>query len=140
MPDQRQQNQQQNKEIAEMAKEKINKCNHLKDMPAEDIVDIADKMGGLLSRSLKINQIRKFFDGIRRIDNQFERGRSFNRDKVILLKPKLAYAAGRQQNVRDLMEVLNPAIDKVNSYECFKKLVALIEGIVAYHKYYGGRD
>jgi CRISPR-associated protein Csm2 len=39
------------------------------------------------------------------------------------------------------MKVLDPAIDRgAKSYESFKKLLALIEGIVAYHRYYGGGD
>lgn len=120
----------------------IKKYVKLKDLPAEDLVSIADKMGSYLkNKGLKTSQIRKFLDGVRKIDSHFDRGKSFNRESVILLKPKLAYAAGRQASVKTLMEILDPAIDAgSDSYESFKKLVALIEGIVAYHKYYGGGD
>ncbi|BCB96603.1 type III-A CRISPR-associated protein Csm2 [Dissulfurispira thermophila] len=139
-----QQGQQQTQQspVAEM-KEKIKRYQQLKAMPAEEIVSIADRIGAHLKNiGLKTTQIRKFLDGIRKIDTQFNRGKSFNKDTVILLKPKLAYAAGRQERtVKPLMEVLDPAIDAAkDSYESFKKLLALIEGIVAYHKYYGGGD
>lgn len=138
-----QQEPQQSNRLIEEIKRKIQEYSELKNLPATELVSIADKMGKYLKDiGLKTNQIRRFFDGVRKIDVQFNRGRSFNRDNVILLKPKLAYAAGRQERtVKPLMEILNPAIDRaIDSYESFKRLLALIEGIVAYHKYYGGGD
>ena len=62
-----------------------------------------------------------------------------------MLKPKLAYTVGRQKRevftaLQSLMQVLDPAIDATKDLESFKKLVLLIEAIVAYHRYYGGRD
>jgi CRISPR-associated protein Csm2 len=57
------------------------------------------------------------------------------------MKPKLAYAVGRNQDIKPLMDVLEPAITAgTKSYDDFKKLVALIEGIVAYHRYHDGKD
>lgn len=138
-----QQEHQQSNRLIEEIKRKIQEYSELKNLPATELVSIADKMGKYLKDiGLKTNQIRRFFDGVRKIDVQFNRGRSFNRDNVILLKPKLAYAAGRQERtVKPLMEILDPAIDRaIDSYESFKRLLALIEGIVAYHKYYGGGD
>jgi len=136
-----QQGERQQSPIAEM-KEKIKKYQKLKDIPAEELISIADKTGKhLKDNDLKTTQIRRFLDGVRKIDVQFDRGKAFNKDNVILLKPKLAYAAGRQQSVKPLMEILDPAISAgAESYESFKKLIALIEGIVAYHKFYGGKD
>ncbi len=119
------------------------KSRGLKDISADEIVSIADRMGRYLKElDLKTTQIRRFLDGIRKIDIQFKRGKDFNPDMVVLLKPKLAYAAGREpKKIKPLMQILDPAITAgASSYENFKKLVALIEGIVAYHRYYGGRD
>jgi len=112
-------------------------------MSAEELVWIADKVGLYLkNQGLKTTQIRRFLDAVRRIDNQFKSSKEkFNGESVILLKPRLAYAAGRESKVKPLMKVLAPAIDRgAKSYESFKKLLALIEGIVAYHKFYGGGD
>lgn len=112
-------------------------------MPAERLVKLAEEMGKyLVSVGLKTTQIRRFLDGVRRIDIASERGKSFDKDKVVLLKPKLAYAAGRQPTqLRPLMEVLDPAITAGGKdYESFKKLLAFVEGIVAYHRYHGGKD
>jgi len=112
----------------------------LRGLKGEAIVEIADKLGKFLkNKGLKTTQIRRFLDGIRRIDAAADKDH-FKRDDVVLLKPKLAYAAGRdQRKVKPLMEVLNPAIDAVkDDYNDFKKLINLIESIVAYHKFYGG--
>ncbi len=149
MPDYRHQQRQQNPQQREQRssavasmKEKIMKYQRLKDLQADELVSIAEELGRHLKNiGLKTSQIRRFLDGIRRIDVQFNKGRSFNRDSVILLKPKLAYAAGRQESVKPLMEVLEPAITAgAESYESFKKLLALVEGVISYHKYYGGGD
>lgn len=117
------------------------KMSELKNLSAKDIVFIAEEIGRKLKENgVKMTQIRKFLDGVRKIDVKFTSGEFFNEDSVILLKPKLAYVAGKHPNMKLLMDILNPAIDAANSYETFKKLVALIESIIAYHKYYGGGD
>lgn len=114
----------------------------LSEIPAEDLIYIAQEMGQhLKNRGLKTSQIRRFLDGVRRLDVHFNKGKSFSSDNILLLKPKLAYAAGRNQEVKPLMDVLDPAISAGGrTYKDFKKLLALIEAIVAYHKYYGGND
>jgi CRISPR-associated protein Csm2 len=58
---------------------------------------------------------------------------------VVLLKPKLAYAAARQKAAKPMSDVMSPAIDKVHSTEDFERLVQLIESIIAYHKAEGGK-
>jgi CRISPR-associated protein Csm2 len=119
------------------------KSTGLKNLSADELVTIADQMGKYLeSLDLKTTQVRKFLDGVRKIDAISEKGKKFNKDMVILLKPKLAYAAGRdRERIGPLMQVLEPAIMAGSrTYEDFRRLLALIEGIMAYHKYYGGKD
>ncbi|RCJ31804.1 type III-A CRISPR-associated protein Csm2 [Nostoc punctiforme NIES-2108] len=58
---------------------------------------------------------------------------------VVLLKPKLAYAAARQRSAKPLEEVISVAIDKVESTKDFERLVQFIESIIAYHKAEGGK-
>lgn len=115
----------------------------LKELPADKLIAIADKMGKhLKDLDLKTTQIRRFLDGVRRIDVQSDKGKNFSPDLVILLKPKLAYAAGRDmKRIKPLMDVLEPAITAgAKTYEDFKRLIALVEGIIAYHRFHGGRD
>lgn len=59
--------------------------------------------------------------------------------EVVLLKPKLAYAAARQKAAKPLNDVMSVAIDAVESKEDFERLVQLIESIIAYHKAEGGK-
>jgi CRISPR-associated protein Csm2 len=58
---------------------------------------------------------------------------------IVLLKPKLAYAAARQNAAKPLSDVMSAAIDKVHNLKDFERLVQLIESIIAYHKAEGGR-
>ncbi len=116
-------------------------------LPGDELINIAQKLGQhLKTTGLKTTQIRRFLDGIRRLDMQFNKGKGnkekgFLPDQVMLLKPKLAYAAGRNREVEPLMDIVEPAITAGSkSYDDFKKLLSLMEAIVAYHKYYGGAD
>jgi CRISPR-associated protein Csm2 len=58
---------------------------------------------------------------------------------IVLLKPKLAYAAARQAPAKPLSDVMSAAIDKVHNREDFDRLVQFIESIIAYHKAEGGK-
>ncbi|MEL6626639.1 MAG: type III-A CRISPR-associated protein Csm2 [Bacteroidota bacterium] len=67
--------------------------------------------------------------------------------RMILLKPKLAYAAGRQRKVKEVYQFVSLAIDGVKEASKHKNeqdwidglqnFFDLIESVVAYHKYYG---
>lgn len=119
----------------------INQLKHFADLSVDDLVDYADKLGRFLSQNnLKTNQIRKFFDAVKKIESESNCKKQLNTFSVKLLKPKLAYAAGRQKEVKPLMAVLDPCINKVNTLEDFNKFARFVESIVAYHKYHGGRD
>lgn len=106
------------------------------------LVEIAETTGKQLCETrLKMNQIRRFLDGVRRIESELKSKADFRQvqDSIILLRPKLAYAAGKEPKVKPLMEVLDPAIKSgAKSRENFEKLLRLIEGIVAYHRFHGG--
>ena len=141
------------KEIQQWGKNLGQEINDLSKVDAEKLVEVAMKVGGYLARrspdnpekdpiDLKINQIRRFLDGARRIESDIK-AKSFDdvKDSIVLLRPKLAYAAGREQKVKPLMNVLDPAIKSgAVSKENFDKLLRLIEGIIAYHRFYGGTN
>lgn len=133
--------------LVERIVSEINRLDSLAQLPIERLVGYAESLGRhLVQINLKTNQIRKFLDAVKKISavkltGPAEGGRdSFDRDGVKLLKPKLAYAAGRQSEVKPLMKVLEPCIDRVETKEDFKQFARLVESIVAYHRYYGGRD
>ncbi|OAT80441.1 type III-A CRISPR-associated protein Csm2 [Desulfotomaculum copahuensis] len=125
----------------------INSLKRLADLPVDRLVKYAEDMGRhLVQINLKTNQIRKFLDAVKKLEAVKTAGAGgsgrefFDRDGVKLLKPKLAYAAGRQSEVKPLMRLLDPCIDRVETKEDFKQFARLVESIVAYHRFYGGRD
>jgi len=116
---------------------------NLTSLEASKIVEIAEVVGKALSPQgvgLKMNQLRRFLDEARQIEAEVKRG-TFPADRIILLLPKLAYAAGREPKIKELMNMLEPAIKSASmSKENFQKFLRLIEGIIAYHRFYGGSD
>ncbi|WP_341531925.1 type III-A CRISPR-associated protein Csm2 (plasmid) [Nostoc sp. UHCC 0302] len=132
------------------------KC--LKDYPIRKLVEDAEAFGPELKKQkLETNQIRKFLDAINRLkaklnqdDEEIQQSQMKEeekekakfakiKDEIVLLKPKLAYAAARQDAVKSLSKVMSAAIDKVYTKEDFDRLVQLIESIIAYHKAEDGK-
>lgn len=117
------------------------KKSTLKDYPIRKMVDQSAQFGAELKRQrLETNQIRKFLDAINRLKSKLV-GSQFSEieAEIVLLKPKLAYAAARQNVVKPLNKVMSTAIDKVESKADFERLVNLVESIIAYHKEAGGK-
>jgi CRISPR-associated protein Csm2 len=130
----------------------IDGLERLQDYPIRDLVKHSEAFGKYLKQQgLETNQMRKFLDAVNRIkvilnqpelSEDEEVGFSAIKADVILLHPKLAYAAGRKETSRPLKpfsRVVQKAIDSVHSLKDFDRLVQLIESIIAYHKAEGGR-
>ena len=119
---------------------------------AELLVKKTDEIGrNLAENRLTTNQIRSLFGEVRQIEGQWgidAENRQKALRRLILLKPKMAYRARKErgQVVRDLVDVLSPAVDEVIQVkdnnklqdESFKRFVEFFEAILAYHKAYGG--
>lgn len=135
--------QEQSTEITEKLVSKISKLTDgLKSYSIRELVQDAEAFGPYLKqRKLETNQIRKFLDAINRIKADLTEETKFSsiETEVILLKPKLAYAAARQAPAKPLSDVMAAAIEQVYSREDFDRLVQLIESIIAYHKAEGGK-
>lgn len=131
-----------------MARTDLNGVQDLGIISAEDINSIGDNYGQKLHRELKTSQIRNFYGAINGIRAEYHKKREHNPDihrQLILLKPKLAYAVGRNQKSRafqDFRDFMVQAIDGVitskKPKEAIENFFALIEAVVAYHKFYGG--
>ncbi len=112
------------------------------EIDAKDLVEYASKIARDLAKNVGDNsvgtsQLRKFLDYINRIKTElYQIDDSSLREKMLFLKPKLAYAVSRNYNLKNLYEILVPIIDQVKTRESFKKLARFYESIVAYHKFY----
>lgn len=130
------------------------------DVSMEAIVSDAENKAKRFAREdgVKTNQIRNFFTAIAKMRTTYTSAGTKEkteeqkkkakyeaiRNDLILLKPKLAYAAGRKKDVRNFSVFLTKAIDAViksrDKTKAIENFFALIESIVAYHKYHGGKD
>ncbi|RMH37046.1 MAG: type III-A CRISPR-associated protein Csm2 [Nitrospirae bacterium] len=124
------------------ARELGEQVKDIETVKATELVEVARKAGKQLKLAgLNMNQIRRFLTELREIESALKHrmGDIDLQDRVVLLRPKLAYAAGRQrEQVRPLMEILDPAIRNATSEQGFTNLLRLVESIVAYHRFYGG--
>lgn len=124
----------------------VKSLGSLKEWEARDLVDRAQGIGNELSRrKMTASQIRNFLDQVNRIWAETRAG-NFNDSEVVLLKPQLAYSAGRETN-RDKQEMLktfaglfSEAADKVHSRDDFEKFKDFTQSVVAYHRFYGGSN
>jgi len=111
----------------------------LKTWKGKELIDSARKMAEELSKQKLDTQLRKIFDTLRKIEMDFERlgikDEEEVEEKVVLLKPRLAYTAARTSQLKRLIEVLSDAIDRVHDREDFEKLIAFMEAVLAYYKY-----
>ena len=109
------------------------------DGDTKELVTVAKNLGkDLKARDLSTSQIRSIFGSIKKMEM-----RAFKEKDLLLLKPKLAYAANRpgsKQGTRDLRKVLSTAIDYVgDESEKFENFCNFFEAILAYHRAAGGK-
>jgi CRISPR-associated protein Csm2 len=99
---------------------------------SEILVRVGDSLGEYFKRKgLSTSQIRNIYAQVRTM-------RSYDRDALNLLRPRLAYAAGRHNEVSGLQKILDAAIIRVNDEKKFENFRCFFEAILAYHKYHGG--
>lgn len=110
------------------------------------LVDSADSIGRSISR-LSSSQIRRPFGMVKKMEMKYREklDKSAIKD-IMLLKPKLAYAAARDKSPEawDLKDNLCKAIDFIKvetegDFGRFKTFCSFFEAILAYHKVYGGK-
>jgi CRISPR-associated protein Csm2 len=106
---------------------------------------------------LTTGQIRKFLTAVNSLTNKIEVYKSQNENietlpedlvmEIKYLKVKIAYQAGRDKSRNNTVKnFVNDAelfkrIDKIgNSLKAYEEFARYIEALVAYHKFYGGKD
>ena len=65
-----------------------------------------------------------------------------NRSDIQYLKVRMAYEAGRERSVKEFLDItgLMVLVDSISSFEQFRLYCRYAEALVAYFKFYGGRD
>ena len=100
--------------------------------------------------AVTISQIRNIFGEVKRIEVKLDlEGNKWPglRQSFRMLKPKIAYSAARvisrrrsskMNEFKDLLEKAHSAVG--DDHNTFFRFSQLLEGIIAYHKVYGGKD
>jgi CRISPR-associated protein Csm2 len=103
---------------------------------AKELVAYADEMAKHLAsgpQALSTSQIRNVLDEIQRMG-------AYDPERLQLLRPRLAYAAGRHKGrVQDLQAIFDAAIEMTDESN-FRQFKNLAEAIVGYHRCHGGRE
>jgi CRISPR-associated protein Csm2 len=112
----------------------------------EKLVEQAENLGKALSKGrLSTSQIRNIFYEVKRMKYE-------QKHELYLLRPKLAYIAGRHGHrtregmvggIVQLQMIMDNAIIQVLKSEnekCLDQFKDFFEAVLAYHKYYGGAD
>jgi CRISPR-associated protein Csm2 len=130
-----------------MARTNLDEVQDLAIISAEDINSIGDNCGSKFKEKVKTSQIRNVYGAINGIRAEYHKENKYNERihrQLVLLKPKLAYAAGRHRDIRPFHGFMVQAIDGVvtskKPEEALRNFFALIEAVVAYHKFHGGTD
>lgn len=110
----------------------------------ESAINFTDDFGKFLSHKLSSSQIRNVYGELKRIQMK---GIKDEKTSFLLLKPKLAYAAARDnaKGLLPLKGVFNKAFEAVEISDLtkaekqFENFMDFMEAILAYHKSYGGK-
>lgn len=130
----------------------LNGLKNLAELDAEDITLIGEDYGKRLAdrfTGIKTNQVRNVYSAIIALRTKLKMEKKVSEDirrDLILIKPKLAYAAGRQRKVKPLYELLSQAIDLAKDSsltaeeqkKSIENFISLVESVVAFHKFHGG--
>jgi len=109
---------------------------------SKKLVENARRLGEHLGGRLSTSQIRSIFSEVKQM-------RRYDEDRLNLLRPKMAYTAGKHGSrvqgklvgpIVDLQEILDKCIERISSEEEFENFKSFFEAILAYHRYYGGRE
>lgn len=122
----------------------------------KEVVEWCNSFGQYLSpqsiasqqrKPMTTSQLRKFFGEVKRIEMQSELSAS----DIAMLNPLLAYAVGRDKDnsgrnktrIFEFFEEMSKAISAIrtdNLKADYDNFIQIFEAIVAYHKYYGGKE
>lgn len=104
-----------------------------------DLVDFAEQVGEFMAKNgLTNSKIRNVYGEVKRIQmGEFEKEKS----SFYLLKPKVAYALGRDEKNEGLKlfkKIFDKCFEHVKDQKSYLNFCNLMEAILAYHKAYGG--
>jgi len=109
------------------------------DAAAKDMINACETFGEeLKNNKVTTTQLRNAYGSMKKVE--MEGWNPQTKVKVLLIKPRLAYAAGRHKGgMQDLSRVIADAIDAIDDEKDFQRFCYFFEAIVAYFKAAGGK-
>lgn len=106
---------------------------------ADEMVQFAENLGRhLQEKKVTSSQIRNAYGGVKKME--MSGWGPTTRRHLLLIKPRLAYAAGRHRNgLTELKQVMDTVIDAVVGPLEFQRFCQFFEAILAYHRAFGGK-
>lgn len=114
----------------------------------ENIDSLAEHYGMTFTQ-IKTNQIRNVFASIQNIRTKLRTKGEMNEDihrEIVLLKPKVAYIKGRNAQKNEfttfyemMKHGVESTIESKDKSAAAWNFIRLIEAVVAYHRFYGGK-
>lgn len=134
-------------DFGKKVKEKFGE-KRLKEWDADGILELGEELGKYLAeKKVTASQIRKFVDELQRIRHERHASDTDVLNQAKLTKIRLIYTIGSQKRERNnphpleqFERVYTHALTRMEGREDFNTLVRFVETVVAYHRYYGGRD
>jgi CRISPR-associated protein Csm2 len=102
----------------------------------------------MLAKLVKRSQFRRVFTHIKKIQTDVEsknlqKTAKIPEDimkKILLLKPRMAYTAGRKKELKDFYRDVVKFVDRMEFVSDFNRFYDYVEAVLAYHRYHGGTD
>lgn len=111
------------------------------DAATAEMIDYTRNAGKYMAnKNLTKSKIRSIYGEIKRIQM---RGYEQEKSSFFLLKPKVAYALGRDnknQGLKLFKLIFDRCSGDVTNQKSYENFCGFMEAILAYHKFYGGKD
>ncbi len=128
----------------EQIKQRLSGLKAMRELKAQDFAEedgLAASLAWSVKDELKPTQLRKVFHqikDIRRTVEREEREKPFDRAKVAMVMPLLAYGVGRDLIPKDFYEIMQICFgrERCSTIDDFKQASDFLEAVMAYHKYY----
>lgn len=111
--------------------ERLKSIKKMSELKYDEIDKCGEQLGlEMYNKRLTVTQLRKIYNII-----LFHK-QKFDKDRLRLIKPLLAYIAAKEKTIKDLYDQLRDLVDKVDDEKDFEKFYRLMESILAYYEYY----
>lgn len=122
--------------VEQDVKSHISALNSFKEYSGDLLVKDAESLAESI-RDLKTAQLRRIYGEVKRIEMDVQKDK-FSRERIVLLKPRLAYAARKDEYKKDdltrIKNVFSLCIDRIKDQDDFSRFVSFFEAILAYHR------